>query len=91
MDRERRDDVISFYTDDGKEVCFEVVEQTTLNGVNYLLVAESEEEEADALILKDTSVEGDEEAVYEIVEDEEELSLIASIFEELLEDTDIER
>lgn len=91
MDKEKREGVISFYTDDGEEVFFEVVEQTKLNGVDYLLVAESEEEEADALILKDTSEDGEEEAVYEIVEDEDELSLVASIFEELLDDMDIEQ
>ncbi|HIU65887.1 MAG TPA: DUF1292 domain-containing protein [Candidatus Caccomorpha excrementavium] len=88
---EKKEEVITFRTDDGEEVCFEVIEQTRLNGVDYLLVAEEDgdEEEGTALILKDGSLESDSEAVYEIVEDEEELALIASIFEELLEDTDL--
>ena len=88
---EKKEEVITFRTDDGEEVCFEVIEQTRLNGVDYLLVAEEDgdEEEGTALILKDSSLESDSEAVYEIVEDEEELALIASIFEELLEDTDL--
>ena len=34
---------------------FFVVEQTRLNGVTYLLVADSEEDDAECLILKDTS------------------------------------
>ena len=90
-DMEKKEEVITFRTDDGEEVCFEVIEQTRLNGVDYLLVAEEDgdEEEVTALILKDSSLESDSEAVYEIVEDEEELALIASIFEELLEDTDL--
>ena len=90
-DMEEKEEVITFRTDDGEEVCFEVIEQTRLNGVDYLLVAEEDgdEEEGTALILKDSSLESDSEAVYEIVEDEEELALIASIFEELLEDTDL--
>ena len=90
-DMEKKEEVITFRTDDGEEVCFEVIEQTRLNGVDYLLVAEEDgdEEEGTALILKDSSLESDLEAVYEIVEDEEELALIASIFEELLEDTDL--
>ena len=90
-DMEKKEEVITFRTDYGEEVCFEVIEQTRLNGVDYLLVAEEDgdEEEGTALILKDSSLESDSEAVYEIVEDEEELALIASIFEELLEDTDL--
>ena len=90
-DMEKKEEVITFRTDDGEEVCFEVIEQTRLNGVDYLLVAEEDgdEEEGTALIFKDGSLESDSEAVYEIVEDEEELALIASIFEELLEDTDL--
>ena len=90
-DMEKKEEVITFRTDDGEEVCFEVIEQTRLNGVDYQLVAEEDgdEEEGTALILKDGSLESDSEAVYEIVEDEEELALIASIFEELLEDTDL--
>lgn len=81
---------ISFTTDDGDEVVFCVVEQTKLNGVNYLLVTEDlDEEEVDAYILKDVSSSDDEDAIYEMVEDENELDIIANIFDELLEDTDI--
>ena len=61
---------IVFETDEG-EVLFYVIEETRVNGTNYLLVTDSEEEEADAYILKDTSSPEDREAVYEMVEDEE--------------------
>ena len=82
---------INFTTEDGEDVVFCVVEQTKLNGINYLLVTEDtdDEEEVDAYILKDISKTEDEEAIYDMVEDEKELELIANIFEELLEDTEI--
>ncbi len=80
---------IVFETDEG-EVLFYVIEETRVNGMNYLLVTDSEEEEADAYILKDTSSPEDREAVYEMVEDEEILSALQKVFRALLDDTDIE-
>ena len=50
-----------------------------------------DEEEEIAHILKDVSDENDEEAIYEMVEDDSELDYIGRIFSELLEDIDIER
>ena len=44
---------------------FYVVEQTTIAGVNYILVTEAEDGDADAYILKDMSENGVEEAVYD--------------------------
>ena len=43
------------------------------------------------LILKETSKAGAAESVYEIVEDDVELSALSKVFEELLEDVEIER
>ena len=74
-----------------EEVDFYVLEQTKVNGVSYILVTDSEEDDAECLILKDTSGESKTESVYEIVEDDVELSVILKVFEELLEDVDIER
>ena len=74
-----------------EEVDFYVLEQTKVNGVSYILVTDSEDEDAECLILKDTSGESQTESVYEIVEDDVELSVILKVFEELLEDVDIER
>jgi hypothetical protein len=66
------------------------VEETRIGGVSYLLVTESEADEAEAYILKDLSQDGEEEASYEFVEDDEELAAVSKIFAELLEDVDIE-
>lgn len=84
---------ITFVTEDNEQVELFVLEQTTLNGVTYLLAAEedSDEEEAVAYIMKDVSAAGSEQAVYDMVEDEQELELIGKIFEELLDDTTIVR
>lgn len=77
---------IVFQLDDNTEEAFFVLEQTKVSGNTYLLVADSEDEEAQCLILKDTSAPQDLESVYEIVEDDVELSAVLKVFEELLED-----
>ena len=74
-----------------EEVDFYVLEQTKVGGVSYILVTDSEEDDAECLILKDTSGEVQSESVYEIVEDDVELSAVLKVFEELLEDVEIER
>ena len=82
---------IIFISEDGEEVTFAVIEQTRLGGINYLLVSTTNEneEEAEALILKEVSQDTDEDAVYDIVEDDSELELVAKIFHELLDDIEL--
>ena len=41
--------------DSEESVDFFVLEQTRINGTNYILVTDSEEEDGEALILKDLS------------------------------------
>ena len=81
---------ISFLSDDGENIEFYVLEQTTVGGVNYILVTDSEEDDGEALILKDLSNPSEEEANYEIVSDEEELSSVGKIFEQLLEGVELQ-
>ncbi|MGI5999941.1 hypothetical protein B5E77_07190 [Lachnoclostridium sp. An131] len=73
----------------GEEVLFYVLEETRLNGTDYILVTDSQEDDGEALILKDLSSDGDSEALYEIVDDDRELESVMEIFEQLLEDVDI--
>ena len=82
---------IIFVDEDGNEIEMYVIEETRINNVNYLLVTDDEgdSEEAEAYILKDISNDEDEEAVYEIVDDELEVDYIGRVFSELLEDIDI--
>lgn len=75
--------------DSDESVEFYVVEQTKINGSNYLLVSVEEDGDSDAFILRDVSTENEEDSVYEMVESEEELEYMSKIFTEILEDVDI--
>ena len=82
---------IKFAFGDGNgEDEFFVLEQTKINGATYILVTDSEEDDAECLILKETGVEEQTDKMYEIVEDDTELLAVSKVFEELLEDIDIE-
>lgn len=83
---------IEFTLGDTEEtVEFYIIEETKINGESYLLVADSEDEDGECLILKDTAEEQEKESVYEVVEDEIELEAVLKIFEGLIEDIDIEK
>lgn len=81
---------IVFETEEGEEE-FYVIDETKINEVNYILVTDSDDpdaEEIDVMILKE--VEGDEEeATYEVVTDDDELKAVAPLFEESIGDVDI--
>ena len=80
---------ITFTLADNQMVEFYVLEQTVLGGISYILVTDSEDDEAEALILKDLSKPGEDEALYEIVDDDRDLQGVMEIFEQLLGDVDI--
>lgn len=82
---------IEFFFEDTEEaVEFYVLEQTQVGGQNYILVTDSEEDDAECLILKDTSDADEAESIYQVVEDDVELHAVSKVFEELLEDIGIE-
>ena len=82
---------IKFAFGDGNgEDEFFVLEQTKINGATYILVTDSEEDDAECLILKETGVEEQTDKMYEIVKDDTELLAVSKVFEELLEDVSIE-
>ena len=74
------------FADGNGEDEFFILEETKINGSAYILVAESEDDDAECLILKDVRDEESGESVYEIVENEKELQAVSKVFEELLED-----
>ena len=78
---------VSFTTENGRTEEFFVEEETRIGGVNYLLVTDSDGEEANACILKDLSEDGDEEANFGPVEDDTEFHAVAGVFQQMLEDT----
>ncbi len=81
---------ITLLDEEGRETVFYVEDETRVNGVNYLLVVDRPEGDAECLILKDISDETSEEAQYVPVEDEGELEAVMKIFSEMLEDTELE-
>lgn len=83
-------DKITFIGDNGEAIDYYVIEESRINGMNYILVTDSAEaDDGEAYIMRDVSAETDTEAVYEFVEDDTELEALRKVFEELLEDIDL--
>lgn len=82
---------INFITDEGEEIPFYIIEQTTLAGKDFLLVTDSDtqEDEAQVYIMQEIS-DQDDQTIYEFVEDEAQLDALSKVFEELLDDVDIQ-
>lgn len=88
---------IPFFTEDGEEIELAILEQTRINGINYLLVSacegdewDEEAEDAYCFILKESESTDSLESTYEEVQDDEELISVSKIFEQLMEDMDFE-
>lgn len=76
---------ISFLDDNNEPCDLYVWAETKVNGVNYLLVSETEDEDADMYIFKEVALSEDaDEVSYEPVEEDSELDYIGGIFSELL-------
>ncbi len=70
---------------DGSTLDLYVLEETKLNGMFYLLAAESADGDGDCYILKDVSRADEKEAVYEFVTDDAEAEYMLRIFQELVD------
>ena len=89
---------IDFKDEDGNDEELTVLCQTRLGGVNYLLVSdaemddlEDEDASVDVFIIKEESVSEDgEEVLYKTVEDEKEILTVSKVFEEMMDDVDLE-
>ena len=81
---------IKFQLDDGTVEEFYVEEQTRIGGISYIMVSDSLEDEATVYIMKDVSEDTSKEACYEMVEDEDELQAVFKVFEQMLDDVDLE-
>lgn len=89
MEENKETKVVNFTTDNGEEIHFFVVEETKIAGENYLLVTDSEDDEADAYILREVS-ENTEESFYEMLEDDDKINAISKVFAELLDAVEFE-
>ena len=82
---------IHFVTEDGENIDFTIIDETKLNGVSYILVTDSfEDENGECYIMKDISSSEAKDAEYIFVEDEEELNSVFEIFEKMMNDDDID-
>lgn len=75
--------------DTKEQIEFYVLEETQINGNKYLFVTEEEDGDSDAYILKEVADEN-EDIIYEMVEEEKELTALGKVFAELIDDADIE-
>ena len=77
--------------DDGSDIELFVLEETRINGMNYILTTDAPEgEDGECYVLKDMSRAEDPDAVYQFVEDEAEMNYMFKIFTELMADSDTE-
>lgn len=83
---------ITLATDTGESVDFFVLEETRINGMSYLLVTDAadDDEEGECYILKDLSKREESDALYEFVEDDNEIDYLFKIFSELLDGADVD-
>ena len=88
---ERETQIIVKDEESGEDVSLFVIEETELSKEKYLLVAESEDDDADAMILHEVSEDpasGD--VSYEVVTDDTLLQSLGKVFSELLSETEVE-
>ena len=88
MLEEATPDLLTLEDEDGKEVTFEVIDATEVNGTRYLAVIpyqedpESLQEEAELILMR---IGTDDQGEYmDIVDDDEELLTVGKVFEERL-------
>ena len=88
MLEEAAPDLLTLEDEDGKEVTFEVIDATEVNGTRYLAVIpyqedpESLQEDAELILMR---IGTDDEGEYmDIVDDDEELITVGQVFEERL-------
>ena len=82
---------LTFQTEDG-DLDLYVLEMTKLFGKNYILLTDDVEgEDGDFFVLREEPDEDDEDTVtYVEIEDENELKAVIKVFDELVEDFDLE-
>lgn len=68
---------------------FYVLEEAKLGGKSYLLVTDEEEGDGMCMILRDDAGPGEEESLYAVVDDDNELSALMLLFQDKLEDLGI--
>ncbi|NDO47347.1 DUF1292 domain-containing protein [Clostridium sp. MD294] len=81
-DLENEFEVVSMEDENGTEIEFVIIDNVTSGRNRYLLVMESslmDEEEADAIILKEIAINADD-VTYELVEEDAEFERVSALF-----------
>ena len=78
------DNRIQLLSENDENIELNVIEETKLNGVNYILVTSADEESDECYIMKDISSLDEDEADYIFVEDDDELEALFDIFEKIM-------
>ena len=89
---EREFEVVVMTDENGNDVEFSIIDNLTADGERYLLVVETElmdDDETDALILKEVSI-NETDVTYEIVEEDAEFDHIADLFSEKGQDYEVQ-
>jgi len=92
-DEEMEFKTVTLTDDDGTETEFVILDETEDNGRKYILAIESEDidnENAEAVIFRKANDCGDDEDVYELIEDDGEFDRIAALFQLSSDDYDVE-
>ena len=92
MSKEAKGNIIVLEGDDS-DIKVEVIDQTIINGVTYLLVADvtDDESDSDCYILKDVSESDSDEANYEVVPDDEADEVFEVFSKSLSDDIDLQK
>lgn len=82
----KNENLITLLDEDGKEMDFEIVATLNVEKVEYAILQPVDEEDEDEGVVIFKIIESDGEEVLESIQDEEELNLVISAYEELLEE-----
>jgi len=85
-------ETVTMTAEDGSEIEFSIVDNLACTGERYLLVVETEnmdDDESEALILKEVSINTDD-VTYEMVEEDAEFDRVAALFAKKGDDYDVE-
>lgn len=87
MSEEQKDSILTFHDDSGEDINFVILAQTQSDGKDYLLVQDPSDDVAYILVAES---EDEQDTTYRMIDDEEKLAELAELFDDLLEDVDLE-
>lgn len=93
MENDNNDKIINnsiIFDIDGEKKEIEIIEQTVIDGITYILVCEKDADDGDCFILKDLSDINDDTANYSTIDNDDELEKVFDVFKNILKNDSIE-